>query len=138
VHVKEGTVDVRVGEQTKSVAAGNGLQVKSSGETSVPSAEDLDEARTWADGNVTIVGHDLRYILPALKRWYGLDIRVQDTTLMSRKVFVRAAMNSPKEAIASVEQSGGLKFTYIGENMAFQDTVPSKATKAPKAPARRR
>ncbi|HEU4996850.1 MAG TPA: FecR family protein, partial [Gemmatimonadaceae bacterium] len=138
VHVKEGSVDVRVGEQIKNVATGTALQVKASGETSVPSAEDLDEARTWADGNVTIVGHDLRYVLPALKRWYGLDIRVQDTTLMTRKVFVRAAMNSPKEAISSVEQSGGLKFTYIGENMAFQDTVPSKATKAAKAPARRR
>ena len=47
--------------------------------------------------------------------------------LLDRQVFVRAAINSPKEAITSVEQSGGLKFTYIGENMAFQDTTASKA-----------
>ena len=100
---------------------------------SLPSAEELDEARTWADGNVTIVGHTLRYVLPQMKRWYGLDIHVPDTKLLDRKVFVRAALNSPKEAITSVEQSGGLKFAYIGDNMAFQDTVPGKAKPATKS-----
>lgn len=146
VHVADGTVDVRVGEQVRNVTKGNAFAVAAGGAMSVPSAEQLDEARTWADGNVTIVGHDLRYILPQLKRWYGLDIHVEDTKLLDRNVFVRAAVNSPKEAIASVEQSGGVKFTYIGENMAFQDTAATKGggggragTKsATKAPARRR
>jgi len=140
VYVKEGTVDVRVGETTpRTVNKGNALAVASAGEMSVPSAELLDEARTWADGNVTIVGHDLRYVIKQLKRWYGLDIHVPNAELLDRKVFVRAAVNSPKEAISSVEQSGGLKFTYIGENMAFQDTAAAKgATKATKAAPRRR
>jgi ferric-dicitrate binding protein FerR (iron transport regulator) len=142
VHVRDGTVDVVFGEQTRSVAKGMSYAVTSTGEMKVPSVEELDEARTWADGNITIVGHTLRYVLPQLKRWYGLDIHVPDTKLLDRKVFVRAAVNSPKEAIASVEQSGGLKFTYIGENMAFQDTVggakpQTRPTRATKAPARR-
>lgn len=139
VHVRDGTVDVRVGEQVRSVTKGNSFSVSSTGQMSVPSAEQLDEARTWADGNITIVGHNLRYVLPQLKRWYGLDIHVEDTRLLDRNVFVRAAVNSPKEAIASVEQSGGLKFTYVGENMAFQDTSAARAaTKATKSAPRRR
>jgi ferric-dicitrate binding protein FerR (iron transport regulator) len=139
VHVREGTVDLRLGEEVRSVSKGMSYAVTSSGQMRVPTAEELDEARTWADGNVTIVGHTLRYVLPQLKRWYGLNISVPDTKLLDRKVFVRAAVNSPKEAISSVEQSGGLKFTYIGENMAFQDTVAG-TTPAPKtkAAARRR
>lgn len=128
--VKQGTVNVISGEQRRAVPEGTGLAVTDAGEMTVPSTEDLDEARTWADGNVTIVGHDLLYVLPQLKRWYGLDIHTPDQKLLARKVFVRAAINSPKEAITSVEQSGGLKFTYIGENMAFQDTIPGTRTKA--------
>jgi ferric-dicitrate binding protein FerR (iron transport regulator) len=140
VHVKDGSVDVRVGEQTpRTVTKGMSVAVSGTGETSVPSAEALDEARTWADGSVTIVGHDLRYVIPQLKRWYGLDIHVPNAELLDRKVFVRAAVNSPKEAIASVEQSGGLKFTYIGENMTFQDTAAAKGgARATKASATKR
>jgi ferric-dicitrate binding protein FerR (iron transport regulator) len=132
VHVREGTVDLRVGDGTRSVTKGMSYAVTNTGEISVPSADALEEANSWADGNVTITGRTLRYVLPQLKRWYGLDIHVEDTGLLDRKVFVRAALNSPKEAITSVEQSGGLKFAYVGDNMAFQDTVPGKAKAATK------
>ena len=146
VHVRDGSVDLKLGDEVRTVNKGMSYAVTSAGAMRVPTAEELDEARSWADGNVTIVGHTLRYVLPQLKRWYGLNITVSDTKLLDRKVFVRAAVNSPKEAIASVEESGGLKFTYIGENMAFQDTVggakgragASKATKSTKAATKRR
>lgn len=142
VYVRDGNVDVRYGDnysETRPVAKGAALVVPDKGTPNVPSQEQMDEASTWVDGNVTIVGHNLRYVLPLLKRWYGLDIHVENTALLDRSVFVRAALNSPKEAITSVEQSGGLKFTYIGENMAFQDTTGTKAPPkaAPKAPAKK-
>jgi ferric-dicitrate binding protein FerR (iron transport regulator) len=134
VYVRDGTVEVRYGEnQTRPVAKGAALIIADNGAPVVPSQEQQDEATSWVDGNVTIVGHNLRYVIPQLKRWYGLDIHVENTALLDRPVFVRAAMNSPKEAITSVEQSGGLKFTYIGENMAFQDTTAAPAKAAPKA-----
>jgi ferric-dicitrate binding protein FerR (iron transport regulator) len=125
--VKEDTVDVRLGEQTRAVTAGQGFLITPEGQILVPSKEMLDETRTWVDGNVTIAGQKLRYIIPQLKRWYGLDIGVADPKLLERDVFLHAAVNSPKEAIASVEKSGGLKFTYVGENMAFQDTASARA-----------
>jgi ferric-dicitrate binding protein FerR (iron transport regulator) len=131
VHVGEGTVEMTVGEETRTVAQGTALAVDTTGAMTVPSQEVLDETSAWVDGNVTIVGRPLRYVLPRLKRWYGLDVRVPDARLLDRQVFLRAALNSPREAITSIERSGGLKFTYIGENMAFEDTVPSR-------PARRR
>src|SRR5439155_12957595 len=127
VHVKDGSVEIRVGEVTRNVPKDMSYAVSNTGEMRVPSSDELDETRTWPDGNVTIVGHNLRYVLPQLKRWYGLDIHVEDQALFDRNVFVRAPMNSPKEAIQSVEQSGGVKFTYIGENMAFQDTAAARA-----------
>ena len=128
--VKDDTVEVRLGEESRMVGSGQALSVSPEGVIEVPSKERLDEARTWVDGNVTIAGQKLRYVLPQMKRWYGLNIAVPDPKLLDRDVFLHAAVNSPNEAIKSVEKSGGLKFTYVGENMAFQDTAAARtATK---------
>lgn len=127
VHVKQGTVDVRHGETVRNVAEGMNVVVAKDGAMRVASAEEVSEGTTWVDGKLTIPGRTLRYVLPQMKRWYGLDIKVPNTALLDRQVFLSAAVNSPREAIASVEQSGGLKFTYVGENMVFEDTVPSRA-----------
>jgi ferric-dicitrate binding protein FerR (iron transport regulator) len=127
VHVKDGSVDVRHGETIRNVAKGTSLLVSQTGEMSVPSSDQVSEAAGWADGTVTISGQTLRYVLPQLKRWYGLDVKVPDATLLDRKVFLSAAANSPREALTSVEKSAGVKFSYVGDNMVFSDTVPGAA-----------
>ena len=127
IHVKEGSVNVKVGEAIRSVAKGNSLVVSDAGAVGVPSADQVAEAAGWTDGTVTIPGQTLKYILPQLKRWYGLTVAVPNAALLERKVFLTAAINSPKEALTSVEKSGGVKFTYVNENMVFQDTTPSRA-----------
>lgn len=128
LHVADGSVDIRVGEDVRNVAKGMSFAVTNSGSLRVPSADELSESSTWADGTLNITGRTLRYVLPQLKRWYGIDVHVPNADLLNRMVYVSAPMNSPKEAIASIEKSGGLKFTYIGENMAFQDTVATKTS----------
>ena len=127
VHVKQGNVDVKHGDNLRNVPQGMSVLVGGDGAMRVPSPEELQEAINWVDGTVTIAGRQLRYVLPQMKRWYGLDIKVPDAALMDRTVFLSAPVNSPREAIASVEASGGLRFTYIGENMAFEDTTASRA-----------
>ncbi len=122
VSVKQGSVDVRLGDSVSAIPTGKTVAA-ANGALRDATAEETQEATTWADGNVSIVGHNLRFGLVALKRWYGLDVHVQDTTLLSRSVFIVAPLNSPKEAISSVEKSAGVHFTYIGDNMAFEDTV---------------
>ena len=129
VHVRQGNVEVRHGENVRNVPQGMSVVVAGDGAMRVPTPEELQETINWVDGTVTIAGRQLRYVLPQMKRWYGLDIKVPNAALMDRQVFLSAPVNSPREAIASVETSGGLRFTYIGENMAFEDTTPSRATK---------
>ncbi|MEK7402073.1 MAG: FecR domain-containing protein, partial [Gemmatimonadota bacterium] len=133
VHSRKGALDVRSGENTRNVAEGMAFLVTPAGEMRVPSADELSEGSSWVDGTVSIVGRDLRYALPLLKRWYGLDIHVEDQKLLERTVFISADITSKKAAIAAVEQSGGMRFTYIGENMAFQDTLPSRGGRRTKA-----
>ena len=135
IAVKEGTVDVLVDEEPRPVAAGKAVKVTDGGTVSDAGQPEIEETASWADGRVIISGRDLRYILPRMKRFYGLDIKVLDNRLLDRQVFLSAALNSPREAISSVEQSGGLKFSYVGDNMTFTDTV---GTAAPGRGARRR
>ena len=129
VNVKEGSVDVKFGENIRNVAQGMSLMVNEAGDMSVPSGEQIQEAAAWVDGTVIITGRNLRYVIPMLKRWFGLEIRVPDEKLLDRIVFLSAPADSKMEAIKSVEKSGGLKFSYVGDNMVFQDTTPSRSTK---------
>ena len=134
VHVQQGNVDVRHGDNVRNVPQGMSVTVTGDGAMRVPRADEVQEAINWVNGTVTIAGRTLRYVLPEMKRWYGLDIKVPNAALLDRQVFLSAPTNSQREAIASVEQSGGLKFTYLGENMAFEDTTPSRATKRASRP----
>lgn len=121
--VREGTVELRRGEDVRTVPQGTAVRVKDGGTIEAPSVAQLQEASGWISDTVTISERTLRYVLPQLKRFYGLDIKVPDTKLLDRQVFLRAAITSPREAITSVEQSAGVKFTYVGETMTFQDTA---------------
>jgi transmembrane sensor len=132
IAVKEGSVDVVVGEQIRNLTAGKAVKVLDGGNMVNATQAEVEETASWPDGRIIISGRPLRYVLPRLKRFYGLDIAVLDNRLLDRQVFLSSALNSPREAISSVEQSAGLKFSYVGENMTFTDTVGTAA------PARRR
>jgi transmembrane sensor len=131
VSLKDGTLNLKYGETIRALQSGQTYLVTETGDMRVPSAEEIQEAIGWVEGNVTITGRPLRYVIPQMRRWYGLDIKVPDEALLERTAFLSAPMNSPRAAITSVEQSAGVKFTYVGQNMVFQDTTPSR-------PARRR
>jgi ferric-dicitrate binding protein FerR (iron transport regulator) len=129
IRVREGNVDVMVGEQVRNLPAEAAIKVVDGGTFREASTTDVEETASWVDGRVIISGRTLRYVLPRMKRFYGLDIKVPDPKLLERQVFLSAALNSPREAITSLEQSGGLKFTYVGENMTFADTLPSRGAR---------
>jgi ferric-dicitrate binding protein FerR (iron transport regulator) len=123
VDVREGTVELRRGEEIRTVAQGTSLRAKFRGAIEAPSVAQLQEASGWVRDTVTIQERTLRYILPQLKRFYGLDVKVPDAKLLDRPVFLHAALTSPREAIASVEKSAGVVFSYVGETMTFQDSA---------------
>ena len=125
VAVAEGSANVKVGDSVRVVKAGQGVYVK--GKTMRdPTALELQEATTWNDNTLTIANRQLRDVLPLLKRWYGLDIKVVDTKLLDRLVTLHASLDSPKEAYTGVEQSANVKFGYEGKTMVFKDNPAAK------------
>ena len=121
VVVKEGTVDVRVGEQAQSLAAGAGLVVGADGSARAATAAEIDEAAGWTTGTLAVTNRPLRDVLPQLRRWYGLTILAPDDKLLARPVSMRASLDSSRQAIRGIEESTGLEFGYIGPNMVFKE-----------------
>ena len=126
VALKEGTATVKVGDSTRTVGAGQAVFVKES-KMREPTAPELQEATSWNDKTLTISNRTLRDVLPQLRRWYGIDIKVVDLPLLDRPVSIQASLDSPKEAITAVEKSANVKFGYEGKTMVFRDAAaPAK------------
>lgn len=123
VALKEGTATVKVGDSTRTIGAGQAVFVKNSAMRE-PTAPELQEATSWNDKTLTIANRSLRDVLPQLKRWYGVDIKVLDLPLLDRPVSLQASLDSPKEAITGVEKSANVKFGYEGKTMVFRDAAP--------------
>jgi ferric-dicitrate binding protein FerR (iron transport regulator) len=123
LYLKEGTANLQLGEQLTPVAPGKAIVVTKSGETREPTPGELQEATTWVDHTLTVSNRQLRDVLPQLKRWYGVDIKVLDLPLLDRPVSLQASLDSPKEAISGVEKSANVKFDYEAKTMVFRDAA---------------
>jgi ferric-dicitrate binding protein FerR (iron transport regulator) len=131
VRVREGTANVRLETETRTLAAGSALAIDNQSVTT-PAPAALEEATGWTDGRVTINNRPLKATLAAIKRWWGLELYLKDTGALTRAVSMSANLDSPKEAIASLEQGGQLKFGWEGKNMILTDasaTTKSGTTK---------
>jgi ferric-dicitrate binding protein FerR (iron transport regulator) len=123
IALKEGTANVKVGDSTRAVKTGQALFVKKN-LMREPTAPELQEATTWNDKTLTIANRTLRDVLPQLKRWYGLDIKVVDLPLLDRPVSFQSSLDSQMEAIKGIESSAHVKFGYEGKTMVFRDATP--------------
>jgi ferric-dicitrate binding protein FerR (iron transport regulator) len=127
VVVTEGDVEVREGNAMHPLEAGKALFVMRGQAPRPASADEREEADGWRSGTLTLANRPLRDVLPQLKRWYDLDVKVPDSALLERRVSLRASLDSTRQAIRGVEQSAGVTFGYQGQTMVFEDakTIPS-------------
>ena len=131
--VKEGQVVVQAGTAPpRTVGAGGALAIAKSGAMQEPTADALAEAFSWMEGKVIINNRPMKEALVELRRWYGLELVVKDTTLLSRQVSMSVELSSKKDAIAALEKSGNVKFTYDGQTPTLHD-APTTAKSAKNA-----
>src|SRR5258708_662635 len=88
--------------------------------------DEIEEVTAWRKGSLALSNRTLKDGIAALRRWYGYDVRVADVTLLKRPVTVKASLDSAMQAVQQVARSAGLRFGYVGENMAFVDTADRK------------
>ncbi|HET9013496.1 MAG TPA: FecR domain-containing protein [Gemmatimonadaceae bacterium] len=129
VVVQEGSVDVRVGDATQSLTAGGSAIAIAGAAPRAATPAESDEAAGWTAGTLAVSNRPLRDVLPLMRRWYGLTVSVPQDTLLTRSVTMRASLDSSRQAIRGIEQSTGLEFGYIGQNMVFRERAAKGAKK---------
>ena len=129
VVVEEGSVDVRQGKEIQPLAAGHSLLIAPGSAPRAATPAEADEAAAWTTGTLAVTGRQLRDVLPLLRRWYGLAVSVPQDTLLARSVTMRASLDSSRQAIRGIEQSTGLEFGYMGQNMVFRERAAAAAKK---------
>ncbi|HEY4217195.1 MAG TPA: FecR domain-containing protein [Gemmatimonadaceae bacterium] len=133
--VKEGSVAVKGLKQPTTVAA-NQAVVIDSGVARPATDDERAEAFGWVDGRAVVTNKPLSVALASMLRWFNLDIKVPDLTLLTRPASFNVALDSSLDAIAQVEKSANLKFGYEGENKLFKDAPPASAAKSSKPAAK--
>lgn len=129
VRVDEGSVSVRHGKNSRTVATGQALEVESSGNMREPDKTALDEALGWTSGRLIVVDRPLRQALEQTRRWYGIALIPNDMALMDRKVSVDAPLDSSKVMIAELERTGNMVFGWEDKTMVLYDAakpIPKK------------
>jgi len=120
VLVREGTVTLKTDKGEKPLTAGQTALVKDGVIGDLPEAQ-KGELFDWVDGKVTVGTQPLRTVMEQLVRWFNLDIKIQDASLLDRPASFAVSLDSSRAAIAQIEKSANVKFGYIGENKVFQD-----------------
>jgi ferric-dicitrate binding protein FerR (iron transport regulator) len=136
VVLEQGAVEVRRGKESRTLAPGEGVIAREGEALRTASATEREVTDGWRSGMLVVAGQPLRDVLPQLRRWYNLDVHVQQPALLDRPVTLRASLDSSRQAIRGVEQSAGVEFGYVGQNMVFQDRASASAKPAP--PAKKR
>jgi ferric-dicitrate binding protein FerR (iron transport regulator) len=126
VVVKEGTVEVRRGDAPPTpVAVGAGLVITKTGMRPA-TPDEVGIATGWRTGTFALTNATLKDGVTGLKRWYGYEVHVADLSLLKRTVSVKASLDSAMQAVQQIAKSGGLRFGYAGDNMAYIDTSDKK------------
>jgi ferric-dicitrate binding protein FerR (iron transport regulator) len=121
VRVKAGQVAINGAAAPRTLTAGSAVTISKDGTITEPSAEALDHALGWTDGRFVVANMTLKDLLPELKRWYPLEPSVKDKTLLDRTATMNVSLDSTKAAIAELEKTARVKFTYEGVKTVLVD-----------------
>jgi len=133
VRAKEGDVKVDSPKESKTISAGKSIAVAKDGTMSEPAPAEVDQALGWTEGKVDFTNTPLKVVMAEMARWYDLPVTTKDTSLYSRPVTMAVALDSKKDAIAALEQSASVKFTYDKDSKPVLQDAPKKAGKPAKA-----
>jgi len=124
VRVTSGTVEVKTkGDKsgTHVLEAGQAMAFAADGSASTPTDTEVAEIFGFADGTFALNNRTLREALTAMKKWYGTDIVLKDTSLVSRMVTLTAPMDSQGSVISALEEATGLEAVWEDKQMVLRE-----------------
>ncbi|MEW5915981.1 MAG: FecR domain-containing protein [Gemmatimonadota bacterium] len=125
VRVKNGTAQVTSPSGSRDVADGQGVIVDSAGAIRDATAEELADAFSWTEGNLTITNQPLGEAIKRIRRWYNMELNVRDKALLTRPVTLKATIAESKQMVDSLQAVAKVKFGYDGGRMILTDASGS-------------
>ena len=127
VVVREGEVAVAgVGR----LRAGDMGRVSITGEATVRRAIDVDTKLSWTSGRLVYADAPLGDVIDDLRRWYGVDAQLADTSVAHLPFTGTLANVAPNEAVAQVAATMGLLVEVDSQRVILRPD-PRKAPRAP-------
>lgn len=123
VTVKEGSVEIKSAKSDFEVKA-NQVAFADRGTVREATADEK-AAFNWLNGRISIPNSTLRHVVGGLSRWFNMDVKVPDLSLLDRPASLDVPLDSSLQAIKQVEQSANVKFAYEGETKVFRDATPA-------------
>lgn len=127
VRVREGTVTAKLGETTRTLNAGDVVDLRPDGSLREVSAATRETAFAWADGRLVLRERPLREALGEIHRFLGLTLVVPDAALLARPVSADVELGATRALLADLEKSGRLAFGYEGQRMVLRDAAAAGA-----------
>lgn len=127
LRVREGTVTARAGETTRTLTAGEAVDLRPDGSVRPVTREAGEVAFAWADGRLVLRERPLREALGEIHRFFGLTLLVQDSALLARPVSADVELGATRTLLADLERSGRLAFGYDGPRMVLRDAAAAGA-----------
>lgn len=121
VHVTEGSVALSGAGDTKQLGANQAVIVDDKGQSRKPTPDEMELIGGWEDNKFTVVNRPLKDALREVQRWYGDSMATPDPKILDRPVTIHAKLDSLMGAITQIEQTGHVKFEFIGKQKAFKD-----------------
>lgn len=123
VAVREGRVSVQslvfTSPNAVIVAAGEATSVTPNTSPSVIPITDLATDFAWAKGELVLRGISLGEALVRLSRWYGMDFRVTDSSLLSTRVAANFLATFNESEIEVLARAVGARSTRSGNTITF-------------------
>ncbi|MBV9880846.1 MAG: FecR domain-containing protein [Gemmatirosa sp.] len=130
VVVRSGTVAL---SGVGTLGAGDVGRLSADGRSSLRHAGDVAPMLGWLDGRLAFDDARLDRVLVDLRRWYDLDVRLDDSSLAALPFTGTIAEASPDDAVALVAVTLGLRARREGAAIVLE-RVPGRTPRTPRAP----
>ena len=105
------------------LVAGDRGVLERSGETRVEQNVVRSEDTEWISGKLVFRDAPLSRVAAEMERWYGLQVRVADSTMLDRKVTTSFEGESVDKALQILELTIGAKISRVGDSIIIARTV---------------
>jgi ferric-dicitrate binding protein FerR (iron transport regulator) len=120
IRADEGTLEVRMAAGNRTLAAGAVMRVGRDGAVDTPADAGALQAFAWTDGRLVLTEATVGEAAQQMRRWYGMDIAVVDSTAAAQRISLSVPLESSQGAIAAIEGSAPVRFAWVDGQMTFQ------------------